>query len=140
MDSVPKEAEIVYTLVVDPVDNPACLLPLANPFIFSSFLILQRLSPTLAGSRRRLRTLAVGQGKTEQIGKMTSANSVEACLSKDHLFFFQKLLVLATRKFSGRKDVEACTIDASTVWCLCCLVSVKVECGRLPKTAEGGSS
>ena len=27
-------------LVVDPLDNPVYLLPLTNPFIFSSFLIL----------------------------------------------------------------------------------------------------
>jgi hypothetical protein len=27
-------------LVVDPVDNPARLLPLTNPFIFSSFSII----------------------------------------------------------------------------------------------------
>jgi hypothetical protein len=40
MDSVREEAEIVYTLVVDPVDNPACLLPLTDLFIFSSFSII----------------------------------------------------------------------------------------------------
>ena len=40
MDSSPKEAEIVYTLAVDPLDNPAYLLPLTNPFIFSFFLML----------------------------------------------------------------------------------------------------
>ena len=34
------EAEITYTPAVDPIDNPAYLLPLTNPFIFSSFLIL----------------------------------------------------------------------------------------------------
>jgi hypothetical protein len=38
-----KEAEITYTPVVDPLDNPAHLLPLTNPFIFSSFLILPNL-------------------------------------------------------------------------------------------------
>ena len=40
MDSNLEEAEITYTLVVDPMDNSACLLPLTNPFIFSSFLML----------------------------------------------------------------------------------------------------
>jgi hypothetical protein len=35
-----KEVEITYTPVVDPLDNPARLLPLTNPFIFSSFLLL----------------------------------------------------------------------------------------------------
>jgi hypothetical protein len=29
--------------VVDPIDNPARLSPLTNPFIFSSFLILPNL-------------------------------------------------------------------------------------------------
>ena len=42
-DSNLGEAEITYTLVVDPVDNLAYLLPLTNPFIFSSFLILPNL-------------------------------------------------------------------------------------------------
>jgi len=40
MDSNPEEVETIYTPAVDPLDNPACLLPLTNPFIFSSFLIL----------------------------------------------------------------------------------------------------
>jgi hypothetical protein len=35
-----KEAETTYTLAVDPLDNPARLLPLTNSFIFGSFLIL----------------------------------------------------------------------------------------------------
>ena len=39
-DSILGEAEITYTLAVDPIDNPAYLSPLTNPFIFSSFLIL----------------------------------------------------------------------------------------------------
>ena len=43
MDSVPEEAETVYTLVVVSSNNLARLLPLANPFIFSSFLILPNL-------------------------------------------------------------------------------------------------
>jgi hypothetical protein len=43
MDSVLGEAETVCTLVVDPVDNPAYLLPLTNPFIFSSFSIIPNL-------------------------------------------------------------------------------------------------
>jgi hypothetical protein len=40
MDSVPEEAETVYTLVVNPVDNPARLSPSTNPFVFSSFSII----------------------------------------------------------------------------------------------------
>ena len=40
MDSVLEEAEIVYILVGVSSNNPAYLLPLTNPFIFSSFLIL----------------------------------------------------------------------------------------------------
>ena len=40
MDSVPEVAEIVYILVVVSSNNLAYLLPLANSFIFSSFLIL----------------------------------------------------------------------------------------------------
>ena len=40
MDSVLEEAETVYTPVADPVDNPARLSPLTNPFIFSSFSII----------------------------------------------------------------------------------------------------
>ena len=40
MDSNLEEVEIVYMLVVDSLDNLACLLPLTNPFIFSSFLML----------------------------------------------------------------------------------------------------
>ena len=40
MDSVLEEAKIVYTLVVVSLNNLAYLLPLANPFIFSFFLIL----------------------------------------------------------------------------------------------------
>ena len=43
MDLVLEEAETVYTLVVVSSNNPACLLPLANLFIFSSFLILPNL-------------------------------------------------------------------------------------------------
>jgi hypothetical protein len=43
MDSVQEEAETACTLVVDPVDNPARLLPSTNPFIFSSFLIIPNL-------------------------------------------------------------------------------------------------
>ena len=43
MDSIPEEAEIVYTLVVVSFNNLAYLLPLTNPFIFSSFLILSNL-------------------------------------------------------------------------------------------------
>ena len=43
MDSVLEEAETVYTLVVVSSNNLACLLPLTNPFIFSSFLILTNL-------------------------------------------------------------------------------------------------
>ena len=43
MDSVLEEAEITYILVVVLLNNPARLLPLANPFIFSSFLILPNL-------------------------------------------------------------------------------------------------
>ena len=42
-DSSLEEAETTYMLVVDPVDNPARLLPLTNPFIFSSFLMLPNL-------------------------------------------------------------------------------------------------
>ena len=41
--SNPREAETTYTLVVDPIDNPARLLPLTNSFIFSFFLILPNL-------------------------------------------------------------------------------------------------
>ena len=40
MDSVLEEVETAYILVVVSPNNPACLLPLTNPFIFSSFLIL----------------------------------------------------------------------------------------------------
>ena len=40
MDSILEVAETVYTLVVVSLNNPARLLPLTNPFIFSSFLIL----------------------------------------------------------------------------------------------------
>ena len=40
IDSVLKEAETVYILVVVSSNNPAYLLPLVNPFIFNSFLIL----------------------------------------------------------------------------------------------------
>jgi len=40
MDSIPEEVEIVYILVVVFFNNLAYLLPLTNPFIFSSFLIL----------------------------------------------------------------------------------------------------
>jgi len=40
VDSVLEEAETVYTLVVVSSNNPAYLLPLTNPFIFNSFLIL----------------------------------------------------------------------------------------------------
>jgi hypothetical protein len=43
MDSVREEAEIVRTPVVDPVDNPARLSPLTNPFVFSSFSIIPNL-------------------------------------------------------------------------------------------------
>jgi hypothetical protein len=43
MDSILKEAEIVYIPVVDPVDNLARLSPLTNPFIFSSFSIIPNL-------------------------------------------------------------------------------------------------
>ena len=43
MDSNLEEAEIAYTPVVDPLDDLACLLPLNNPFVFSSFLILPNL-------------------------------------------------------------------------------------------------
>ena len=43
IDSILEEAEIVYILVVVLPSNPACLLPLTNPFIFSSFLILPKL-------------------------------------------------------------------------------------------------
>ena len=43
MDSVLEEAEIVYILVVVLSNNPAYLLPLTNPFIFSFFLILPNL-------------------------------------------------------------------------------------------------
>ena len=42
-DSNPEEVETTYTLVVDPVDNLACLLPLTNLFVFGSFLILPKL-------------------------------------------------------------------------------------------------
>ena len=42
-DSNLKEAETTCTPVVDPINNPACLSPLTNPFIFSSFLILPNL-------------------------------------------------------------------------------------------------
>ena len=38
-----KEIEIAYTLAVNPLDNPAYLLPLTNSLIFSSFLILPNL-------------------------------------------------------------------------------------------------
>ena len=40
MDSSLEEAETVYTLAADPLDNPARLLPLTNLFTFSFFLIL----------------------------------------------------------------------------------------------------
>jgi hypothetical protein len=40
MDSVQEAAETVHTPAVDPVDNPARLLPLTDPFIFSSFSII----------------------------------------------------------------------------------------------------
>ena len=40
MDSVLEEAETTYILVVVSSNNSARLLPLTNPFIFSSFLIL----------------------------------------------------------------------------------------------------
>ena len=43
MDSILKEAETVYILVVVSPNNLARLLPLANSFIFSSFLILPNL-------------------------------------------------------------------------------------------------
>ena len=43
MDSVLEGAETVYILVVVSFNNPARLLPLTNPFIFSSFLILPNL-------------------------------------------------------------------------------------------------
>ena len=43
MDSIPEAAETVYILVVVSSNNLACLLPLANPFIFSSFLLLPNL-------------------------------------------------------------------------------------------------
>jgi hypothetical protein len=43
MDSILEEAEIVYTPAVNPIDNPARLLPLTNPFIFSSFSIIPNL-------------------------------------------------------------------------------------------------
>ena len=43
MDSVLEVAKTVYILVVVSSNNPAYLLPLANPFIFSSFLILLNL-------------------------------------------------------------------------------------------------
>ena len=43
MDSVLREAKIVYILVVVSFNNPARLLPLTNPFIFGSFLILPNL-------------------------------------------------------------------------------------------------
>jgi len=40
MDSVPEAVETIYTLIVVSSNNLAYLLPLTNPFIFSSFLIL----------------------------------------------------------------------------------------------------
>ena len=40
MDSILEEAKTVYILVVVSSNNLAYLLPLTNPFIFSSFLIL----------------------------------------------------------------------------------------------------
>ena len=40
MDLTLEAAETVYTLVVVSSNNPAHLLPLTNPFIFSSFSIL----------------------------------------------------------------------------------------------------
>ena len=43
MDSVLGEAETIYMLVVVSFNNPAYLLPLANLFIFGSFLILSNL-------------------------------------------------------------------------------------------------
>ena len=43
IDSNYKEAEIAYTLIVDPINNLAYLSPLTNPFIFSFFLILPNL-------------------------------------------------------------------------------------------------
>jgi hypothetical protein len=39
-DFVQEEAETARTPVVDPVDNPARLLPLTDPFVFSSFLVI----------------------------------------------------------------------------------------------------
>ena len=39
-DSNLEEAETTHTPVVDPVDNPARLSPLTDPFIFGSFLML----------------------------------------------------------------------------------------------------
>ena len=49
-DSTLEEAETAYTPVVDPVDNPACLSPLTNPFVFGSFLILPNpFSPNTPG-------------------------------------------------------------------------------------------
>ena len=43
MDLFPETAETVYTPVVVFSDNLACLLPLTNLFIFSSFSILPNL-------------------------------------------------------------------------------------------------
>ena len=43
MDSVLEEAETTYILVVVSPNNLAYPLPLTNPFIFSSFLILPNL-------------------------------------------------------------------------------------------------
>ena len=43
MDSVLGEVETAYILVVVSPNNPAHLLPLTNPFIFSSFSILPNL-------------------------------------------------------------------------------------------------
>ena len=43
MDSVLEEAETTYILAVVSSNNPARLLLLTNPFIFSSFLILPNL-------------------------------------------------------------------------------------------------
>ena len=43
MDLTPEAAETVYTLVVVSSNDLAYLLPLTNPFIFSSFSILPNL-------------------------------------------------------------------------------------------------
>ena len=41
--SNPEEVETTYILAVNLVDNPACLLPLTNPFVFGSFSMLPNL-------------------------------------------------------------------------------------------------